>query len=200
MTSPVLRLIPDWKHTPPSGSSRIGKLSHLRWTPTRVKFDAMRYMAAALILATACCGVLGYLLYSRSQPHEDPFLSVDTAVTDIAGAISVGVNYERFSEKVQRLSTTILTAGRIGADAHRLRLYSTALDNYKDSLDVWSAKIQYSDGQYTPTLPRMMQKYNVEQVANLDEHTPYFNFDRTIKVIWLRAGINVALARQSGKD
>ena len=170
----------------------------------------MRYMAVALILVTACCGVLGYLLYTQSHPREDPFLPVDAAVTDIAGAISVGVNYYQFSDKVQRLSTAILIAGQAGADPRRLRSYSNALAIYKDSLELWSDKVQQPDrysldiwgGRTEPVvLGQMMREYNVAHPPHDSlSNEPSFNCDRTMKIMWLQAGINVAMARQLGKD
>jgi hypothetical protein len=168
-----------------------------------------RYLIPALILVAIACCILAYLLYAQGHPHGDPMAGVDAAATDIPGAIAVSVNFEQFSGKVQRFSAEIMLAAQTQTAAQtekrvdaRLDMYDKALDEYKDSLTLWSDKIQYAElyelenAHGGPALGQMMSKYHVQRDA-----TPsypgknMFYCDQTIRVIWTRAGEDVVQAR-----
>lgn len=129
---------------------------------------------------------------------KNKFENVNRATKSIEGAIKVGVNYQKFSELVQNMSTEIAIAkDKIKTDEEKglLERYDSILESYHESGVVWQNKIECSPYDWIPTgqiyvegdLEPIISKYNFKT----ETHTvPYVGkkfktiSDNSIQMIW----------------
>jgi len=105
-----------------------------------------------ILVVVAFILVVGIILYS-SYPALDKskFEGVYHAAKTIEGATSIGVNYQKFIEVLQNLSTEIsIVKDRVAneKEVELLIIYNIAQLRYQLSLALWKTKIQDSGSLY----------------------------------------------------
>jgi hypothetical protein len=106
---------------------------------------------------------LGFLLFDAKHPDRDRE-RVETALTDIRGALSVGANYTQFQEKVQALAAAVENYRTRGAPRRYLKRYDLSLQLYKDSLEYWhyemsmAARVDFDDPDRAEATMKRIEK------------------------------------------
>ena len=135
---------------------------------------------------------------------------VDTALTDIRGALSVGANYTQFQEKVQALAAAIENLRAKGGATSDLTRFEESQELYKESLDLWSEEMSLAGlyerrphGHYVPTVLARIAK---EQGLDLSEGEYSYKIfaDELMQQLWAKAdqagrGVNAQKESAPGK-
>lgn len=119
-------------------------------------------------------GVLLSLAACGREIDEEKFESCYRAAKEIQGAIAVGVNYMKFSELLQKLSTETQILKDVKKTEKEKAIagqYDTLLVVYKDSFELWQLKNGLGQGQYyvdcgyenniLPVCQRLQKKYGI---------------------------------------
>ncbi len=136
----------------------------------------VRLIAFVTVLLLVSCA-------ARSRAQEE---AAHIAATELSTALSVGVTYSDFREKLQRLSSTVKLAAENGLEKDKLSPYKRALECYQDTLDLWSDKIKnprnYTTSETLGELPHklneLMAKYRVQVEPTYTTEAPFDYIDQ----------------------
>jgi hypothetical protein len=167
-----------------------------------MKLDAK---TAVIVVLSLLVLFLGFEFY---KSKTDATLSgVRAAASDVEGALSVGVTFVQFGEKLQKLAAEILIARDKGASRTKVEQYEKALQIYKDSYALWDDKIQHhqyyeNNAEYSPVLSDIAKRYGVTVTTTPEPGSSIifdFNKERDYnnanQMLWKKAGETVDAAK-----
>lgn len=160
-----------------------------------VQLDVKTAVIAGLSLVIL---FFGFELYKSKT--DAALAGVHTAASDIEGALSVGVTFVQFGEKLQKLAAEVLIARDKGASAKKLEQYENALRIYKDSYALWADKIQYPfyyewGDQHSPLLSDLAARYSVTITNTPSQYDKTRSYNEVNQTLWRKAGELVDAAK-----
>jgi hypothetical protein len=163
-------------------------------SPRQVRRAATMKPDTKTVVIAAQSLLICFLGFEFYQSRNDRDLkAVHSAASDIQGALSVGVTFGQFGEKLQKLAAEILMARDKGATPKKLEQYEEALQIYKDSYALWEDKIQhpfYYDqwgDQHSPVLSELAERYRVTIPTTPSQYDKAKAYNDVSQTLWKKA-------------
>jgi hypothetical protein len=151
-------------------------------------------LAIVVVQLVVICA-LGLLLVQGRRPTAERE-RVESALTDIHGALSVGANYTQLQEKVQALAAAIENFRAKGGAERDLARFERSEKLYKDSLDLWSDELTYPnryerspEDRLFVSVPTPLERIAKEQGFVLPVHEFSYKVlaDELLQQLWTKA-------------
>ncbi len=156
------------------------------------------------LLILLICSI--FCVNCSSKVDQKKFEKLYRAAKSIEGAVTIGVDYQKFGELLQNFVTEISIASdkaKSEEEKELLKIYSEILDMYQDSYRLWHSKNSLSCELFFPgtcPVPRgyihvgegdtIIKKYNFSAYENTKvtgDFNRYYIPEDSIQVIWSKA-------------
>lgn len=154
-------------------------------------FRNMLIVSTSILLLVGC----------TPKVDQKKYENLHRAAKAIAGAIAVGVNYQKFGELLQNLSTEISIANdkaKSDTEKELLKEYLNVLITYHESATIWKYKIEGARYEFIPSgrvyvkseLQSIISKYSLPTESHVTRIIGY-KFEtiseNAIQLIWGKA-------------
>lgn len=127
------------------------------------------------------------------------FDALNRAATATEQSLGVGINFQGLSERVQTLATELAlaaSAARTDREREMIAEYGHALEDYRDSLNVWDRSIQQgAKSVFLP--PGMINKYQIPTgySSTSSDGATIYPVEFVNQQIWIAASAHLRAAR-----